>query len=361
MAKQTSYSLPTMIKFRLFEDITNASFPCGTRFHFQRDIDYIGESQILGTIATLCGGNMQAERITVAKRVNAEPSSILILRAGGAGDILFLTPMLAALRARFPKAHIGVGISERYHWVLRGNKNIDGYSNMPMKLGLVNRYDWVIDLENSAESDNTRHITDVFATYANVSLEDHRLTYHPELCPADFGVEYLKTKKRVGLQLASTSAVRTYPRMLELYKLLQENGWEVAILAEPGKLTLRSPLPDLINLSDKRWSWSKATDFMQTCDFIIGPDSSAIHFAGAMGIPGIGLYGSFLAKYRLIEGGSIQAIQATAECSKAPCFHHMRRAETLPYDGPCHTSRMCNVMATISPQSILEKMNSMGF
>lgn len=350
-----------MIKVRLHEDIEGTMFSCGTRFGMQREIDYVMEAQSLSTIAALVDGNISAEPITIAKRFGETPSSILIVRAGAAGDILFLTPILAQLRRQYPSAHIGVAISTRYHWVLRGNKNVDGYSDIPLKLGLVGRYDWVIDLENAVENNHAAHVVDLFAEKSHVKLEDRHTTYYTHTPFDEFDAECRKTKKRVGIQLAASTPVRTYPRVLELQNKLREAGWEVAVFSEPGQLKFPNPIENLINVGSKNWTWQKSTDFLKTCDFVIGPDSSLIHFAGAMGVPGIGLYGSFAAKYRLIEGGSIQAIQATAECPFAPCFHHGRRFQILPVNGPCNAARVCTTLATITPESILEKMASMGF
>lgn len=350
-----------MNKIRLKESIEGTMFGCGTKFSIQKDIDYICESQQVGSLATLVDGNLEVEKISVGKRFGSNPSSILIIRAGGAGDILFLTPVLAQLRKQFPTAYICVAISARYHWVLRGNKNVDGYSDFPMKLGLVGRYDWVIDLENMVEDCVDKHAITSFADRCGITIEDMRTTYLPEVPASVFESQFPKTIRRVGIQKSASTPVRTYPRILELQGKLRAAGWEVAIFSSPGELAFPVPIPGLINVGELGWTWSRSTDFLQTCDFIIGPDSSLIHFAGALGIPGIGIYGSFTAKHRLIEGGSIQAMQTNAECPLAPCHHHGRRSLVFPQDGPCNKAKLCAPLATISPEMVLDKMASMGF
>jgi len=343
-----------MHRIRLFEDLNAVGLK------LEKHIDWIIETQMVGAIALGVDGKIETEPAAIERKRNDNPSSIVVVRGGGAGDLLFLTPGLRALREKFPNAHICVASRAWHHWILADFRAIDSQSDLPQTAHFLDRFDWIIAMEDTIEYCHDQHAIDIFAEKMGVKVADHRTVYKPILAPAEFEKECPKTKKRVGLQYAASTPVRTYPRMMELYRALQEKGWEVAILTAPGYFTLKTPMPDLIAIGDFKWSWSKATDFLQTCDFVIGPDSSMIHFASAMGIPGIGLYGSFDAKMRLTEGGSIEAIQATRECQLAPCFYHNGLGQ-LPPNGPCATARICTTLATISPDEIIAKMASMNF
>src|SRR5919199_1135917 len=58
------------------------------------------------------GIEMSSHRMDAVRR-------ILVIRAGALGDCLLMLPALAALRARFPQAHIAVmGYPSRWEWVL---------------------------------------------------------------------------------------------------------------------------------------------------------------------------------------------------------------------------------------------------
>lgn len=358
-----------MIRFQIGESINNATFPCGTPFHFDEGIEYVCESQMAHVICAIVGGNMAMEPVKIAKRSNDIPSSILIVRAGGAGDVLFLTPVLRALREKFPSAYIGVACSPRLHWILQGpQKIVDSLFEMPIPSSHVGRFDWVIDLEESIERVDDMHVVDVFARESGIEVADRRTIYHPSTDLAEFEKQYPKTSKRVGIQLKSSTPVRTYKRVMELQNKLETMGWERVLFTAPGEFNLPSlafePPPELrriINTAQAGWSWGKTTDFMKTCDVVIGPDSSLIHFAGAMGIPAIALYGSFDAKLRVIEGSSVKVIQATRECPMAPCGFHGRRGQVFPLGGPCNQANMCTTLSSISPDEIIELMGKMGF
>jgi ADP-heptose:LPS heptosyltransferase len=339
---------------RLFEDLN------ATNLTMEKDHDYLIESNMVGAVAMGVDGNMEAEPIQVTRRHNASPNSIIVIRSGGAGDILFLTPGLRALRERHPHAHICVSCVPHHQWILAQSGLIDSHVDSPIKIRDLARYDWIVAMENTIEKCNDRHAVEIFAEQMHVELNDKSTVYRPVTNPMEFEKDLPKTKKRIAIQLVASSRVRTYPRVWELKNALLAAGWEVVICAAPGHLTFRGPIPNLINLGSLNWPWQKATDFLTTCDFAIGPDSSMIHFAGAMGIPGIGLYGSFLAKHRLIEGGSIEAIQATRECPHAPCFYHNGLGQ-LPADGPCNSAKVCTTLASISPEEILAKMAAMNF
>lgn len=349
-----------MIRFQLGEDINNAQFPCGTPFNFQAGIEYVCESQTAAVICAIVGGNMAMEPVKIAKRVGAIPSSILIVRGGGAGDILFLTPVLAELRRRFPSAYVGLACVTRYHWVLSGNKNVDGLFDVPLPTSQLGRFDWIIDLEESVELDNERHVVDIFAEKAGITVTDKATSYSRVTDLAEFEKQFPKTKKRVGIQLKASSPVRTYPRVIELQKKFGELGWERILFAARGEFTpMRQALPGLISTAETDWSWQKTTDFAATCDLIVGPDSSLIHFAGAMGIPAIALYGSFDSSLRLVHG-STRVLQSKRECVLAPCAFHGRRGQVFPVGGPCNNINMCAPLASISPDDILSTAAEMG-
>jgi len=132
---------------------------------------------------------------------------------------------------------------------------------------------------------------------------------------------------------------------------------QVALLGKTPTGVNRQPL--FIDLAGEKpaLSWEESIAFMKTCDLVLGPDSGAIHFAGAMGLPSLGLYGSFLASLRIPSQPATQAIQAMGAC--APCFHHARKHVNFPTNGPCRLSGQCDVLASITPQQIVAKIAEM--
>ena len=64
------------------------------------------------------------------------PTKILIINIFGIGDVLFTTPLVANLKAQFPKARIGYVCNERSLAVLKNNPHIE-------KIFIYSRDEWV--------------------------------------------------------------------------------------------------------------------------------------------------------------------------------------------------------------------------
>ncbi len=338
-----------MLTVNLKEDL---DFP---NLQMLRNVDYLCEGQQLATLSMLVDGNLEAYPTNIRKRWHGDPRSILVLRAGGAGDILFLTPALRALCIAHPKAHITVATSGQYHWILAGSNLCHGFSDFPLKHALTGRHDWVIDLENTVELIKDKHVVDIFCEHCHVVAQDKRGIYHPLY--TDFS-EFPRTgRPRIALQWQATTPVRSYPHNGNLLTQLLKK-YEVAILGIPRSFAFVGNEPYLINTTQLGWSWQKAVDFLQTCDAVVAPDSSLTHFAGAMEIPTVALYGSFEAKFRTAYHPSIKVIQATSGCNMAPCFHHGRRGHIFPIGGPCNQHGLCSSLASITPDEVMAAVES---
>jgi ADP-heptose:LPS heptosyltransferase len=96
---------------------------------------------------------------------------------------------------------------------------------------------------------------------------------------------------------------------------------------------------------------------VETCDAFLGPDSALVHFAGALDIPTIALYGPFSWKTRTSVFGSVEAIQGHAEC--APCYHHSRAGKEWPDDCVGASKNLCAAMCSIGPTRVAAKVRGM--
>lgn len=320
---------------------------------------YMVEDQTVGQYALFLDGQIKVDPVNIPKfKVSEDTKEVVIMRAGGAGDILFCTPLIRFLKARYPKLKISFCTFECFEWILKGHEV--NYIPWPMTLkeafGTKGRE--IIDLEHLVEKERERHVVDVFLDAAGISNDDptlKRCEYFPTLTKEE-ATEFIpneKGLKRIGVQWEASSPVRTYPKMEELCMLLKKEGYQVCLLGAPGAIQVNNG-GTIINCTDKGWSWQQATDFLQSCDVVIGPDSSVIHFAGAMRIPAIGLYGSFPWKLRTAYHPSVTCLQATGECS--PCFWHGARGQLFPPGWSCNKARKCTVLDTISPTRVLQKV-----
>ncbi|HQR04144.1 MAG: glycosyltransferase family 9 protein [Proteobacteria bacterium] len=76
---------------------------------------------------------------TLPAQYGAEPASILVVRRDNIGDLLCTTPLLSALRARYPVAFLAVLVSSYNRDVVEGNPDIDAVYVFPKRQQQGNR------------------------------------------------------------------------------------------------------------------------------------------------------------------------------------------------------------------------------
>jgi len=329
-------------------------------------VDYIIPRELISYYASISDGHLTIQKYDIPNTFDPDKDwngkRLLIHRSGSAGDLLFITPLIQELKQRWPECRITFNCEKRYVWVLKNNPDVDVCVTPPLLREEINAFDAQIDLESASEFHplaNKKILTDVYAAVPGIELpKDHRTLYTPQPIIVDtIARRYPKTTQlRVGISLMSDGLIRNYPykNNIEVIKALMGEGIQVVLLGK-FKTGIRST-PLFIDMASEKpvLTWEESTAFMKTCDLVLGPDSSAIHFAGAMGIPSLGLYGPFLANLRIPPQPATQAIQGTGPCS--PCFHHGRGNEPFPPNGPCKKTEQCDVLASIPPQQVIEKI-----
>jgi ADP-heptose:LPS heptosyltransferase len=290
---------------------------------------------------------------------------ILLVRPGGFGDLLFLTPSVAEMKRRWPSCEIHVSAFARYQSILRTSQ-VDSIVGYPLSVQDVDLYDAVVFLENVIEGNpdaETLHAVDVVAKKIGLSdLASKKMQY--EFTPDEVEwstARYPRTDaRRVAIQISASGHARNYPGNLltEVIGNLIGKGIEVFLLGHPGEVPGKTP-KGIRNLTLEGLSFRQSVAAMATCDMVLGPDSVMIHIAGAIDMPALGLYGPFPWKLRTAYAPSVRALQGTSGCAMAPCFFHGSRLEKhFPKAGPCAKSNRCEVMASIEPKRVLASINS---
>lgn len=98
-----------------------------------------------------------------------EPEKILIIRFGSMGDVLLTTPLIRALRKRLPGAKIDYLIKPAFAPILKGNPNLNRVIELPRsgafsdlryilnKIKGEKRYDIILDIHHNLRSWYVRH------------------------------------------------------------------------------------------------------------------------------------------------------------------------------------------------------------
>ena len=318
------------------------------------------------------GGKLQP--LTATRPINAALEAcaslrIVLMRAGGFGDLVLLTPVLREIKRRWPTAHLAVCTMHHYGAVLANLPFVDELVPYPITKEALNTFDAWVFYENAIEN-NPRaeelHITQVFAELAGLGAEGVE-NLHPAYivkpseaiwCNEQF--PRVNGTRRVCIQVGASAVARVYPQRLmgEAVGKMVQRGWEVFLLGEKGEVKLPDNAPSLLhNLSAMGLTFRQSAAVVNTCDAFVGNDSALLHVAGALDVPGCGLYGAFHWKLRTAYSPSIHAIQGNAGCE--PCYHHVNAAlrNHFPAHCPSKAKGICQVLESIAPDRIVSTVD----
>lgn len=327
-----------------------------------------------------------------------EDLRVLIIRAGGLGDLLMITPSLARLQALHPHLHITVATTSQQAVTLPGIAT----TAYPVPLEEVEKHDLIIPLEGYIEDDNENDGALIFAqalgliersadtlvrsqnTSANSSEPNSVPTrpqpspipqsgtnfplkpiFHPDPALVAEARERWPTDSRfplrIGIQIRASADNRTYPANL-LAELMERHlipmGAQIFLFANPNPqpLSAAEQHPQIIRLPnlENAPSFALSAALLTTMDLVIAPDSAICHVAGALDIPTIALFGPFHWRQRTSHSPSIHALQGHAPC--APCHHHGWAGDPYPANQECFKKKHCLALASLTPDRIAAKV-----
>jgi len=326
--------------------------------------------------AVLSAGKLGLKSISVKKVMKAvksllQPATteikprVLVARCRGIGDILMTLPALATLKSNDGIAEYVYATSPACAKLLRGSRAVDktiilnyqhptsGFPRLPMDTegfsavhNLINRVDF------DKESAYIKR-TEMFAELLDVKKIDYSTDWklHPLHSWRTAALAKLKeaglSDKKVDYIAVQTTAdgwsrMWPKPRWVEFVELALSAGYEVALLSDKQDFDVPA---GAINLTGKL-SIEEYAGVIAECAIFVGPDSSGIHLAGSMDVPGIGLFGSVDPSLRIAHYDSVSAIVGKEKC--VPCNDSR--------DYSCLEEAHCPVCIwNIEPSEILEQ------
>lgn len=272
---------------------------------------------------------------------------LLVVRHGGVGDLLFITPIIRKIKTCHPNWQIT--LMTRWY-------NFELFQRVPYLDRLINHawpnifalftYDYVVLLDKSVECDplaEQTNIYDLFSEkYFGIRLDnDEKL---PVICWDQGGSNELKSEipllrqsniRKVGIQLRAGSPVRTPSQdfWIRLVRslLTADQSLVVFLLVErrfadyAQKLTeqfMAEPalFQRIVNMGDHAAGLPRLIDMIWSMDAVVAPDSSVAHLSAGLGVPVIGIYGPFPGELRVKYYKGSRFFNAPTLC--APCFTH---------------------------------------
>lgn len=329
--------------------------------------EYVVEDMSGAQLLVMAGGGsmrpMTGEKPLDSGLFNGGAARILIMRVGGFGDLVLLTPVLREIKRRWPDCVLHVSTMSHYAPVLAGLPYVDAVVPYPVPYTEALAYDAHIFYENAIEN-NPRaqklHATELFGEIAGLTgIPDLHPDYRVKATEAIWAAEQyprVNGTRRLCIQVGASAKCRVYPRdkMGQVAMEMLKRGWEVFLMGEEGEIKLPDRMPKgLRNISDDGLSFRQSCAVASQADCVLGNDSAMIHVAGALNIPAVALYSPFPWALRTKHSPSITALSGVGAC--APCFHHATagRHNHFPENCPSASKGFCGVLAEIKPERVV--------
>jgi ADP-heptose:LPS heptosyltransferase len=284
---------------------------------------------------------------------NWNDRDLWLMRGGGWGDLLALTPVIRQIKENWPRCRLHIACGNSYRDLFYGLDVIPEMIPIPWH-PLITLVSFEELIESSPKAEEL-HIVDLFADKAGINLSNRDIHY--QLAPGEEEVAQKEfprnSKARIAVQFLASALYRSYPQMqLVIKELAKEN--EVFIFGFPGQVQFK-PYPNITNLMDKKLTFRESAAVLKTCDACVAPDSSLVHLCVALDVPCVALYGPIPARLRASD--KVHSIEGVAPC--APCFFHADRSIDFPRNRPCTEISRCIALESISVENIVETVLSL--
>ena len=271
--------------------------------------------------------------------------SVLVIRSrGGLGDLLMTSVAVRAYRREYPATHITYAVPKQIGCVQSNNPDADE---------VVQWNGEVRDRDRLAQFDKVFDLTSLDSAYESKTypaVDKSRMELYCEemgVRPSDWTPFYRVTedeardarnlvgrsgKLKIGLGLRSASSMRNLEPSIwmELAALLINRlGCEIFLFDRSDSVGWSGPGITRICGFPIR----EMAAVLAEMDCAVVLDSGLLHLAGALGIPGVALFGSTDPRYRADRYSNIVVRYGVHRCRHAPCWYG-------PKSGGCDMSCM---------------------
>lgn len=319
-----------------------------------RLVRYPGGSKIAFPFRLTVRGLRMLDRMRISTRLETLPPSldkeglkgafrlpgrkkekaVLVTRAmGGVGDILMMTPGLAALKRKFPKREVHFAIPKSFHPLFEGNPDVivkDINADALVRDDYEKWYDLTDcpagKIESLTAPNVKRSRVEIFAAAMGVSkyaLRKNGTTPRYFLRNEEkvWAQEFLAEKKQhgccIGIQPYSADLYRDYPHMSKLIEQVKRYG--DIIIFHNGPL---DEFKEHCFIGTSNLSLRKSAALLSCCSYFIGIDSSFMHLAAALKVPSLTIFGPTSGKVRTKGYVNSEYIDVKKIMPCVPCWRN---------------------------------------
>jgi lipopolysaccharide heptosyltransferase II len=291
-----------------------------------------------------------------------EINRILIIRLSSLGDILLTTPIIRAMKKKYPSAKIDFVVRNDFVDAIKHNPFINKiYSYLKdnpvaVKKELVAQtYDLVFDLQDNWRSriltnelkapihriykptfkklllvwtkinllKDSKSITQRYAESAGLTLDQSGLEL---FIPAGIKPNLFDGKKYIGFCPGAKHFTKRWPaeNFIILGNELTKEGYTIVLFGGNSERELcniiSSKINDSINLRNDDQLLQLAAD-MKKCSLIVTNDSGLMHVASAVNVPVVAIFGSTVTEFGFSPYGVRNIILENKVLSCRPCSH----------------------------------------
>ncbi|MEW6275005.1 MAG: glycosyltransferase family 9 protein [Bacillota bacterium] len=289
--------------------------------------------------------------------MNGKPK-IMVKRIGGAGDVLLTTPVLKALKEKYPTSRLTFVVSQYGSEVIKDHPLIDEIITCP------HGYEEVLDYRREGEDliytlwyENRpdQHIVDAYALCAGVKLasrqyiiqlgEDDRNAAKKLLLQTDAPPNALN-RPLIGVHRGPSWPHRMWaPEKFRLVLQFFKNNCGAAVV-EFSK-TREMYLGEGIDLTG-RTTIKQAAAVLAECDLLICIDSLFLHLAGAVQTPVVAVFGCTDPDKRLPFNDISVGVQTKGSCRG--CHHRYAGA----FNSRCRREKIY-CLEEVDPEEVINR------
>jgi ADP-heptose:LPS heptosyltransferase len=271
-------------------------------------------------------------------------SKVLILRSGGIGDHIMLTPAIRGFREhRMSGSDIELWLAtqEDMFPLFKGNPFIDRLLPLPLTMDELFKTDYFLDFSESIQASdfNRIHPTDYYLEF--VGIKTNGITNKMPLISLDTIVSspiiqvlkglknYHQNRPLILIQWEASVQIRTFPpkKLSALTHKFTECTFVIAhhhIQTEKTEQAIREENIKAINISNEMKDLTYFLGAVGFVDGVISTDSSAYHIAAAFDKPSLALFGPIASSLRTRYYPKVISLDANynGKICKSPCVRH---------------------------------------